>query len=259
MVKALSLIGALPFKFDSPDGNLLVDFHCWCKVLCIWSIYFTYIIIIIPTQIYESQSSAKSIFKLSFTLLIWCFGVCATIILGVMVKYPAGVCRLLNASYTLIRSLPKIYTINCNFDLDRKRNTTIERLMTAVFMAHFSVGILSSIDCLLRHNLPPYLLFGVESRLISWPIRVMAWSLHFYLAVSFGALFGFVASNAILCFAYFTPIIKNEMKMGRKLYKTVPEIRHNPATLITTWKTMEALEKMANLEIFCVLIYIQAL
>jgi len=133
---------------------------------------------------------------------------------------------------------------------DTLRFKLIEDIMFAFFWICVIVGALAGFDCFIHPQAPPYVLFSMEKRLLSWPIYLFVGSSFTFILTGITSAFGFITYNLILFFVFTLPIIKNEMRFGKLHYKTKPALRNCPKTLITTWRSIEILVTILNTELF---------
>ncbi len=241
IVSFLNKIGALPFHIDTVKGHLSVDFTLHCRVFHMWLCHIACVTVILPTNTYSVFQQGQFT-ELNYMLYIWSCGLCCTIVFGIVALRPRGFCQLLNALYKFIDCLP--------VQTNPKYSRLVDKGLIALFWTICSVGIFGGIDTIIRPQFPAYFLFGIDERHLSWPLYIINTLLFTSLTVGFGGEVAFIAYNGALYLIYVLPIIKNEMSLGRKSYKTCSSLRSNPEKLVNLWRSLQILVSEANSVLF---------
>lgn len=130
--------------------------------------------------------------------------------------------------------------------------------MFALFWICAFVGGLTGIDCFIHPRAPPYILFGIDERLLSWPLYLIVCTSFTFMTTGITSVFGFIGYNLILYFAFTLPIIKNEMRFNKHSYKTSYLLRSSLKTFVVTWRSIEILGTIINTELcYNLLMYFQ--
>lgn len=116
---------------------------------------------------------------------------------------------------------------------------------------------MAGIDSLIRPQAPAYPLYGIETRSLSWPVVLIASLLFGSNSIGFACTVGLLTYNGILYFAYFLPIIRYEFRRGLETYKARSILRSDLSHFTVTWRSIQLLAKIMDMEIFFVILYVR--
>lgn len=259
IISFLNKLHILPFKTNRIYGKFYVDLwsHCLVAHSFLWNL--CYVTLFLPENLLHLYTTHQ-ISQFNFTVLIWICGLIVTFCFAVIASRPQGLCQLVNATYKYLSDFPKTFMPNYDFSQDARFNKILEYLMFSTFCGCCGLGAIIGLDSFIRPNSPTYMLYRIDERFISWPVRLLAsiWFTNF--AMGSTGMFGFLAYNAILFGYYYLDIIKKEIRLGRSSYKTINSLRSNPVNLIQTWRSIQILVLLLNQQLFynC-LMFMQAL
>ncbi len=258
MLSWLNKIGTFPLKFNLTRGHLFVDSQCHFRTIHIWIWATCYCLIVLPTHMYK-LFQLRQFEQLSYTLLLWLGGLTATTLLRVFALRALGICQLFNANFKFLETFTEKFMQNYKLSKREEQLCWIfEKCIFVCFCMCSLIGGLAGLDCFLHPQAPPYPLFEVDPRFLSWPVYLISGIWFGSIATGLTATFGFLVYNLAVYFAGILVIIKNEMRLGKTFYKSSNNLRMDPFTLVTTWRSIEILVTMINTELtYNLLIYIQ--
>lgn len=258
MLSWLNRIGTFPLKFNLTRGHLFVDFRCHFRTIYIWIWATCYCIIVLPTHMYTLYQR-RQFEQLSYTLLLWLGGLTATTLLRVFALKALGLCQLFNASFKFLETFSEKFMRDYKLTKNEEVKYWIfEKCIFACFCICSLIGALIGLDFFLHPQAPPYPLFEVDPRFLSWPVLLISGIWFSSIATGLTATFGFVVYGLAVYFAGILVIIKNEVRLGKQHYKSSNILRIHPFTLMTTWRSIEIIVIMINNELtYNFLIYIQ--
>lgn len=119
-------------------------------------------------------------------------------------------------------------------------------------------GVMVGIHCYLHPYNPPYLLFNVDKNLVSWPVYLVACTWFSWYAFGVTGVLAGLPFSGVIYFGFMIPIVKNDLKLGLKYYKTDDKLRESDH-LINNWRSIEIFVKYVNFEFGVCFIYLQIL
>lgn len=143
-----------------------------------------------------------------------------------------------------------------DFNQDHERTQFLEAFTVASYVFSVSLGFMVSAHCFLRPFHPPYLLFSIDHRFVSLPVYLVACSWFSWFAVGVTSILGTFPFHGIIYMGYIVPIIKNELRIGLKAYRTDNSLRELDH-LVVNWRSLEIFLKYVNCEIGFSLMYLQ--
>ncbi|CAL8129116.1 unnamed protein product [Orchesella dallaii] len=253
-VKVTSTIGFTPMYIDTVRGKATVNNWSWARAIHFWSWIFAYAAIVLPTHTIEvwlsskdvrSLRSNKTVIYLFITnLFSWFF----TLFLGLATLKPLVVCQLFNSLYKYIETFPAKYIATRNLKQERIKTIQMEFLFAATTFVMVFVTTLFVLYIFLHPNATPFPAYRVPIRLLSLPIYLVACSWPGMFAYNFCAIFNVLVCNIIFYFFSVSPIIRDELRLGRSEYKTTNKLRE-PYHLVMNYRAIQILVKTFNLEL----------
>lgn len=182
----------------------------------------------------------------------------SSIITGTLSLRAKGWCQILNGLFKFIPDFANKFLTNYDYSKDRKENRIVEAAMVMGYGVVALVGYLAAIDCFWHPYRSTYLLFNINPQLVSWLTYFVACGWYGSFAISFASALGMIACGALFMFYYTLQIIRRELRMGLKAYKTNAILRTDPQNLVIVWRSIEVLTKVLNVEVCFALLYMQA-
>lgn len=144
-----------------------------------------------------------------------------------------------------------------SFQLNFRENFLVAFLLLGVFFGALFIGCLAALDCMLRPYGGPYLLFSINPRVVTWPFYLWASFWYGRWAVGFLSGFACIIGGDLLYVAYALPLLRNELRMGQRSYRSNAILRTNTDNLVTNWKILDIFVRILNMEVTFVFLYFE--
>lgn len=249
-------LGCSPYRVDRVLGKIYIHFWSHFRTIHVWSWFTAYAIIVLPTHLYILHTTGQTR-RFNFTLII--LGGCCmcSILLGVLTFKTLGVLQIVNAVFKFLPDFKDKYLSDYDYQKDNFRNKLLEIFLLLVYVSITVLGVGGAIDSCIRPFAAPYLLFNIDPHFVTWPWYIITCGWYGSFGIGFTSVLGLLAYTGILYFAYSLPIIRQELRTGQKTYKTSDFLRKDPHHLIITWRTMQYITRLINIELGFCLLYIQ--
>ncbi len=147
-----------------------MNFQKHLQTIYFWLFGISYLIIVLPTHMHTLIQFGQ-LGQLSYTILLWIGYMMASFLLRVLAFRPHRICQWLNAGYRFYEKFTETFTQPDNVTKrDRLHCEMIEKCTFALFCILCMIGVLTGWDCFMHPQAPTYILFGIEKRLVFWPI-----------------------------------------------------------------------------------------
>ncbi len=252
-------MGVIPGRIDQEQGKIYIHFWSHFRTIHVWSWMTAYGIIVLPTNIYTLYTTNQ----MSYVTLVL-LGICGcsavSILLGVACFKTFGLVQTLNALFKYFDDFADNYLSEPTLK-DIRNMRFLELFNLLIFLGCSGIGCLAALNGLIQPYAPIHLLFSVDPRHVNWLVYLVTNVWFGSFAISSFMCFGLLAFATIIYFSCTLPIVRWEARMGLRedKYKTSNKLRDDPFNLVTTWRALEILVKMMNMEFaFCVM-YIQGI
>ncbi len=255
IVKLGNFLGSSPYRWDKYQNKLYIVFWSHFRQVHFWSWIVAYVFVVLPTHLYQLYTNGKYK-KFSYTLIIFSYGIVCLLMIGVLAFNTQSVCRFKNGFW---KYLPEFHGKYSNQSASSKTifDYFVELVSVLLCAGCLGCAFVAGIDCFLRPQEPTYLLFSTQQHLMSWPLILVASGWFTNYAFGCACVFDLIIYHGLLYIVYYMPFIRYEMRCGLPSYKTHSCLRSNPNNLVVTWKSIELLLKIMNVDVAFIHIFIQ--
>lgn len=254
IVQSSNILGASPLRVDRAHGRFYVHFWSHIRAVHFWMCVVAYVIIILPTHLYILYITGQTR-KINFMVVIILCGYVCVIVCGILTFGAHGWCAIINSLFKSLEKFEAKYL--SDFDRDKNGNKISDKALLLVYVSIASMGYFNAIDCFCRPYASTYFLFGLDKRFVSWSLYILACGMYSSTAIAFTSACAMITCVIYILFVYNLPILGQELRIGRKFYKTNNVLRSNPVNLIIAWNSIELLIKICNVEVAFALLCMQ--
>ncbi|CAL8085296.1 unnamed protein product [Orchesella dallaii] len=259
-------LGFCPIVVDTIHGKFTVNTWRWARTVHNFLWLLCYATIVLPTHLYEVYTSGNAFHTFSsnssviYLLLATILCYIAVLFLGICAVVPQGLCQLLNGLYKFMETFTKNYTNTYDWKKERRKMRQLEFWIAASSISIAFPTILLVLHCYTQPTASAYPAYRVwtSSQFIKIPLCFLSSTWFAISGMCFVAVGNIFMVNAIFYFLYVFPIIRDELRRGRKRYKTL-DILREPYQLVVNYRAFQILTGIVNTEICTILIPIQAL